>query len=66
MRVHTLHVAECTDFEIGIEGKIPYTSNCLKHQHITSTNENKLNDTFAEYEDEIEGVAYRLNSRGYK
>ena len=66
MRFHTLHVAECTDFEIDIEGKSPHTSNCLKHQHIHSTNENELNDTFAKYEDKIEGVAYRLNSRGYK
>ena len=58
-----MHVASCTDFEIDIEASSPYPSNCLKHHHVTSTNNNDLNDTYAEYEPE--GIAFRLNPKGY-
>ena len=61
-----MHVAECTDFEIDIEGKIPYTSNCIKPDPVISTNDNDFDDTYAEYEDETDRAANRLNTRGYK
>ena len=61
-----MHVAECTDFEIDIEGKIPYTSNCIKHYHVDFTNDNDFDDTYAEYDDETERASNSLNKRGYK
>ena len=61
-----MHVASCTDFEIDIEAASPYPSDCIKHHHVTSTNNNDLNDTYAEYEEKLEGVAFRLNPNGYK
>ena len=61
-----MHVAECTDFEVDIGGATPHTSDCIKGDHVTSRNNNDMNDQFAEYEDQLEGVAYRLNPAGYR
>ena len=61
-----MHVASCTDFEIDIEAASPYPSDCIKDHHVTSTNDNDLDDTYAEYEDKQENVAFRLSPKGYK
>ena len=61
-----MHVASCTDFEIDIEASSPYPSDCIKDHHVTSTNDNDLDDTYAEYEPKLQGAAFRLNSKGYK
>ena len=61
-----MHVASCTDFEIDIDASSPYPSDCIKDHHVTSTNDNDLDDTYAEYEPKLQGVAFRLNSKGYK
>ena len=61
-----MHVASCTDFEIDIDASSPYPSDCIEDHHVTSTNDNDLDDTYAEYEDKQENVAFRLNSKGYK
>ena len=59
-----MHVAECTDFQIKINGESPYTSDCIKENHVTSRDNGDLNDTYAEYEDE--NIAHKLSSAGYK
>ena len=64
-RFHSMHVAECSAFEVDLSYE-PYTSTCLKdHPKPTDIDDPELNlSEWAEMNPE--GISFRLNPQGYR